>query len=129
LLHLSFSLHRPSIFLFFLCTPPPPRSTLFPYTTLFRSRIDVAVHSLKDLPTSLPAGLVLAAVPKRADPAEALVTREASITSIADLAAGAKLGTSSLRRVAQIRHLRAHLDLLPLPGNVPTRVPKRKVGR
>src|SRR5439155_8553027 len=94
LLHLSFSLHRPSIFLFFLCTPPPPRSTLFPYTTLFRSRIDVAVHSLKDLPTSLPAGLVLAAVPKRADPAEALVTREASITSIAEDRKSTRLNSS-----------------------------------
>jgi len=92
-------------------------------------RIDVAVHSLKDLPTSLPAGLVLAAVPKRADPAEALVTREASVTSIADLAAGAKLGTSSLRRVAQVRYLRADLDVVPLRGNVPTRVQKVKEGR
>ncbi len=92
-------------------------------------RIDVAVHSLKDLPTSLPAGLVLAAVPKRADPAEALVTREAGITSIAGLAAGAKLGTSSLRRVAQIRYLRADLDVVPLRGNVPTRVQKVKEGR
>jgi hydroxymethylbilane synthase len=92
-------------------------------------RIDVAVHSLKDLPTSLPAGLVLAAVPKRADPAEALVTREAGVTSIADLAAGARLGTSSLRRVAQVRYLRADLDVVPLRGNVPTRVQKVKEGR
>jgi hydroxymethylbilane synthase len=92
-------------------------------------RIDVAVHSLKDLPTSLPAGLVLAAVPKRADPAEALVTRQAGVTSIAELAAGARLGTSSLRRVAQVRYLRADLDVVPLRGNVPTRVQKVKQGR
>ena len=92
-------------------------------------RIDVAVHSLKDLPTSLPAGLVLAAVPPRADPAEALVTRETGVTSIAELAAGARLGTSSLRRVAQVRHLRADLDIVPLRGNVPTRVQKVKEGR
>ncbi len=92
-------------------------------------RIDVAVHSLKDLPTSLPAGLVLAAVPTRADPAEALVTRDAGVTSIADLAAGAKVGTSSVRRVAQIRYLRADLDIVPLRGNVPTRVQKVKEGR
>jgi hydroxymethylbilane synthase len=92
-------------------------------------RIDVAVHSLKDLPTSLPTGLMLAAVPKRADPAEALVTREANVTSIADLAAGARLGTSSLRRVAQVRYLRADLDVVPLRGNVPTRVQKVKEGR
>ena len=92
-------------------------------------RIDVAVHSLKDLPTTLPTGLVLAAVPKRADPAEALVTREAGITSIAGLGPGTKVGTSSLRRVAQIRYLRADLDIVPLRGNVPTRVRKVKEGR
>ena len=92
-------------------------------------RIDVAVHSLKDLPTSLPAGLVLAAVPQRADPAEALVTRETGVTSIAEFAAGARLGTSSLRRVAQVRYLRTDLDIVPLRGHVPTRVPKVKEGR
>jgi len=92
-------------------------------------RIDVAVHSLKDLPTTLPTGLMLAAVPKRADPAEALVTREAGITSIAGLGPGTKVGTSSLRRVAQIRYLRADLDIVPLRGNVPTRVRKVKEGR
>ncbi len=92
-------------------------------------RIDVAVHSLKDLPTSLPAGLVLAAVPRRANPAEALVTRETGVTAIAELAAGARLGTSSLRRVAQVRYLRADLDIVPLRGNVPTRLQKVKEGR
>ncbi len=92
-------------------------------------RIDVAVHSLKDLPTSLPAGLVLAAVPQRADPAEALVTRETGVTSIAEFAAGARLGTSSLRRVAQVRYLRTDLNIVPLRGNVPTRVQKVKEGR
>jgi hydroxymethylbilane synthase len=96
---------------------------------LLDGRIDVAVHSLKDLPTTLPAGLALGAVPERADPAEALVTRAAGITSIAGLVAGAKLGTSSLRRVAQIRHLRADLEVVPLRGNVPTRVQKVKEGR
>jgi len=96
---------------------------------LHDGRIDVAVHSLKDLPTTLPAGLALAAVPERADPSEVLVTREAGITSIAGLAAGAKLGTSSLRRVAQIRYLRADLDIVPLRGNVPTRVQRVKEGR
>jgi len=96
---------------------------------LHDGRIDVAVHSLKDLPTTLPAGLALAAVPERADPTEVLVTRDAGVTSIAGLAAGAKLGTSSLRRVAQIRYLRADLDIVPLRGNVPTRVQKVKEGR
>ena len=96
---------------------------------LHDGRIDVAVHSLKDLPTTLPAGLALAAVPERADPAEVLVTRDAGVTSIAGVAAGAKLGTSSLRRVAQIRYLRADLDIVSLRGNVPTRVQKVKEGR
>jgi len=96
---------------------------------LLDGRIDVAVHSLKDLPTRLPSGLALAAVPTRADPAEALVTREAGLASIAGLPAGARVGTSSLRRVAQLRHLRPDLDVVPLRGNVPTRVQKVKEGR
>src|SRR2546422_6516446 len=102
----------------------PPRSTLFPYTTLFRSlldrRIDVAVHSLKDLPTTLPAGLALGAIPARHDPREALVNGR----SLLDLAAGTRVGTSSLRRVAQVRFLRPDLEVVPLRGNVPTRVRK-----
>ncbi|HEU5262082.1 MAG TPA: hydroxymethylbilane synthase [Gemmatimonadales bacterium] len=96
---------------------------------LLDGRIDVAVHSLKDLPTMLPDGLALGAVPPRADPAEALVTRMAGITSIAGLTPGAKIGTSSLRRVAQIRHLRSDLEVVPLRGNVPTRVQKVRDGR
>ena len=96
---------------------------------LLERRIDVAVHSLKDLPTRLPHGLALAAVPQRADPAEALVTRADGVTGIGALAAGARIGTSSLRRVAQIRHLRPDLEVVPLRGNVPTRVEKVKQGR
>ena len=96
---------------------------------LLERRIDVAVHSLKDLPTRLPDGLALAAVPGRADPAEALVTRADDVTGIGALAAGARIGTSSLRRVAQIRHLRPDLEVVPLRGNVPTRVAKVKQGR
>ena len=96
---------------------------------LLDGRIDVAVHSLKDLPTELPEGLALGAVPKRADPTEALVTRAAGVTSIAGLGQGVRIGTSSLRRAAQIRHLRADLHVVPLRGNVPTRVRKVKEGR
>jgi hydroxymethylbilane synthase len=96
---------------------------------LLDGRIDVAVHSLKDLPTELPAGLALGAVPKRADPTEALVTRVPGVVSIAGLGQGARIGTSSLRRAAQIRHLRADLEVVPLRGNVPTRVRKVKEGR
>lgn len=87
---------------------------------LLADRIDVAVHSLKDLPTQLPAGLVLAAVPMRHDPREALV----GAARLSDLPQGARVGTSSLRRVTQVRYLRPDLQVVPLRGNVPTRVRK-----
>lgn len=87
---------------------------------LLDGRIDVAVHSLKDLPTMLPAGLALGAIPARHDPREALVNGR----SLLDLAAGTRVGTSSLRRVAQVRFLRPDLEIVPLRGNVPTRVRK-----
>jgi len=87
---------------------------------LLDGRIDVAVHSLKDLPTTLPAGLALGAVPQRHDPREALVNGK----SLMELAAGTRVGTSSLRRVAQVRFLRPDLEVVPLRGNVPTRVRK-----
>jgi hydroxymethylbilane synthase len=87
---------------------------------LLDGRIDVAVHSLKDLPTTLPAGLALGAIPARHDPREALVNGR----SLADLAAGTRVGTSSLRRIAQVRFLRPDLQVVPLRGNVPTRVRK-----
>lgn len=87
---------------------------------LLDRRIDVAVHSLKDLPTKLPPGLALGAVPARHDPREALVNG----TSLRDLPAGARVGTSSLRRIAQVRFVRPDLAVVPLRGNVPTRVRK-----
>lgn len=87
---------------------------------LLDGRIDVAVHSLKDLPTALPSGLALGAVPARHDPREALVNG----TSLVDLAPGTRIGTSSLRRIAQVRFLRPDLEVVPLRGNVPTRVRK-----
>jgi len=87
---------------------------------LLDGRIDVAVHSLKDLPTTLPAGLALGAIPARHDSREALVNGR----SLSDLAAGARVGTSSLRRIAQVRFLRPDLEVVPLRGNVPTRVRK-----
>ena len=96
---------------------------------LLGGRIDAAVHSLKDLPTRLPDGLALGAVPARADPAEALVTREPGVACLAALPAGVKVGTSSLRRVAQIRYLRPDLEIVALRGNVPTRVQKVAEGR
>jgi len=93
---------------------------------LLEGRVDVAVHSLKDLPTALPAGLSLGAVPERADPADVLVTRADGPGSLLRLPEGARLGTSSARRVAQAKYLRPDLAVLPLRGNVPTRVEKVK---
>ena len=87
---------------------------------LLDGRIDLAVHSLKDLPTSLPPGLTLGAIPRRHDPREALVNG----TSLRDLPSGARVGTSSLRRVTQLLHLRPDLQVVSLRGNVPTRVRK-----
>lgn len=95
---------------------------------LLDGRIDVAVHSLKDLPTQLPAGLALAAVPARHDPRDALVSRDRAVTSVFQLAPGARVGTSSLRRVTQLRYLRPDVEVVPLRGNVPTRVRKVETG-
>ena len=89
---------------------------------LLERRIDVAVHSLKDLPTALPPGLVLGVIPARHDAREALVTGGGP--SISGLPAGTRVGTSSLRRISQIRFLRPDLEVVPLRGNVPTRVRK-----
>lgn len=91
---------------------------------LLDGRIDIAVHSLKDLPTSLPEGLALAAIPNRHDPRESLVGAQ----SIAALAPGKRVGTSSLRRIAQVRFMRPDLEVVPLRGNVPTRVRKVETG-
>ena len=86
-------------------------------------RADIAVHSLKDLPTAGTSGLVIAAVPQRASAADALVCSNKA-ASITKLPAGAAIGTSSLRRIAQIRHIRSDLRCVPLRGNVETRVSK-----
>jgi len=91
---------------------------------LLDGRADVAVHSLKDLPTEMPAGLALAAVPEREDPRDALVGRR-----LADLAAGARVGTSSLRRSAQLRQLRPDLNIESVRGNLDTRLRKLDEGR
>ena len=84
--------------------------------------VDLAVHSLKDLPTEQVAGLVLAATPPRENVADALVTNIA--TSLAELPAGARVGTGSLRRRAQILHLRPDLHVAGIRGNVDTRLRK-----
>src|SRR4051794_37177468 len=91
---------------------------------LLDRRADLAVHSLKDLPTELPAGLVLAAVPPREDPRDAIVGKR-----LADLPAGAKVGTSSLRRAAQLRKLRPDLVIESVRGNLDTRLRKLDEGQ
>jgi hydroxymethylbilane synthase len=91
---------------------------------LLEGRADLAVHSLKDLPTELPAGLALAAVPEREDPRDAMVGAR-----LADLPAGARVGTSSLRRAAQLRKLRPDLQIESVRGNLDTRVRKLDEGR
>jgi len=85
---------------------------------------DLAVHSLKDLPTELPEGLVLAAVPQREDPRDALVGKRMD-----ELAHGARVGTSSLRRAAQLRRLRPDLAVESVRGNVDTRLRKLDEGQ
>jgi hydroxymethylbilane synthase len=91
---------------------------------LLDGRANLAVHSLKDLPTELPEGLALAAVPVREDPRDALVGKR-----MAELAAGAKVGASSLRRAAQLRRLRPGVLVEPVRGNLDTRLRKLEEGR
>jgi hydroxymethylbilane synthase len=89
---------------------------------LQRGEIDCAVHSLKDLPTTLPDHLSLAAVPQRASPYDALISRHR--LPVNDLPPSATIGTSSPRRAAQLRAIRPDLNVLSLRGNVPTRLEK-----
>jgi hydroxymethylbilane synthase len=87
---------------------------------LLEGTVDVAVHSYKDLPTLPEAGLVVAAVPTREDPRDALVARDG--LTLGELPAGARVGTGAPRRVAQLRALGLGLDVVPIRGNVDTRV-------
>ncbi len=93
---------------------------------LLEGAIDCAVHSLKDLETRLPQGLVIGAVLARADPRDALVAPRAR--SLGELPPGASLATGSIRREAQIRALRPDLALAPMRGNVDTRLAKIRAG-
>ncbi|MBI4700448.1 MAG: hydroxymethylbilane synthase [Deltaproteobacteria bacterium] len=89
---------------------------------LLEGRADFAVHSIKDVPAELAPGLVLAAVPARADPRDVLVT--ATGCSLVGLARGARIGTSSLRRRTLLLAVRPDLEIVPLRGNVDTRLRK-----
>ena len=89
---------------------------------LWRGTIDLAVHSLKDLPGALAEGLTLAAIPKREDARDALISRSGA--SLADLPPGAVIGTGAARRIAQLRALRPDCEIADLRGNVDTRLRK-----
>jgi len=89
---------------------------------LLAGRVDLAVHSMKDLPTALPDGLTVGAVPEREDPRDVLVTK--GNVRLDALPLGARVGTSSLRRQSQLRALRSDLSIAPLRGNVDTRLRK-----
>lgn len=93
---------------------------------LLDGRIDLAVHSMKDLPVNQPAGLSIAAVPEREDARDVLLTR--SGVALADLPPGARIATSSLRREAQLREMRRDLNVRPIRGNLDTRITKMMRG-
>jgi len=87
---------------------------------------DIAVHSMKDVPTETPTGLVFAAITRREDPRDCLISR--SNRALKGLSSGMRIGTSSVRRQAQLRHLRPDLRVEDLRGNVDTRLKKLEAG-
>ncbi|HEU5234997.1 MAG TPA: hydroxymethylbilane synthase [Terriglobales bacterium] len=93
---------------------------------MLNSRIDLAVHSLKDLPTELAPEFVIAAVPEREDPRDAFLSTKYS--RVEELPARSRVGTSSLRRQAQLHAIRNDLEIIPLRGNVDTRLRKLQSG-
>jgi len=95
-------------------------------TSLLHGDIDIAVHSLKDLPTAELDGIVLAAVPSRDDPRDALAARDGA--KLADLPPGAKIGTGSPRRAAQLLLLRPDIRPVPVRGNADTRLARIETG-
>ncbi|WP_028845607.1 hydroxymethylbilane synthase [Thermodesulfovibrio thiophilus] len=93
---------------------------------LFKSRIDIAVHSMKDVPAELPEGLHIAAICERENPRDAIISNNNK--SLQELPDGAVLGTSSLRRTVQLKAIRTDFNIKPLRGNVDTRIKKLKNG-
>ncbi len=89
---------------------------------LLDGRIDIAVHSMKDMPSDIPPGLCIGAIPERENPGDILIT--SSGKSFFQLKTGARIGTSSLRRSAQLLHARPDLRIVPLRGNLDTRIKK-----
>jgi hydroxymethylbilane synthase len=93
---------------------------------LLDGRVDLAVHSMKDMPAEIPAGLAVGAVPERETPADVLISRDGQ--PLTELAPASAIGTSSLRRGAQLRHARPDLRIVPLRGNLDTRLRKLETG-
>jgi len=93
---------------------------------LLAGNVDLAVHSMKDVPTELPEGCIIAAMPERVDPRDVMVSGAGY--TIDTLPHGAKLGTSSLRRRAQVMHLRPDLEIVDVRGNLDTRMRKAEEG-
>jgi hydroxymethylbilane synthase len=93
---------------------------------LLDGRADIAVHSMKDVPAEFPAGLALAAIPKRQDPRDAFISLHYS--TLMDLPRGARVGTASVRRACQLLALRGDLEIVPIRGNVDTRLNKLQQG-
>jgi hydroxymethylbilane synthase len=91
---------------------------------LIQKRIDLAVHSIKDVPTEFPQGLHLSVITQREDPRDVFISRSGK--TLKDLPQNAKIGTSSLRRQAQILHFRSDFEMIPLRGNLDTRLKKLK---
>tara|TARA_Y100001960_G_scaffold49848_1_gene50557 strand:- start:5347 stop:6276 length:930 start_codon:yes stop_codon:yes gene_type:complete len=89
---------------------------------LLRQEVDFAVHSMKDMPISFPMNLCIACVTKRENPFDALISRNG--VNLADLPKGAKIGTGSLRRISQLMNYRPDLEMVPLRGNLETRLKK-----
>ncbi len=94
-------------------------------TDLANGKVDCCVHSLKDLPTEMPTGLTIAALLPREDPRDVLIVNAVvGASSLADMPAGSRIGTSSLRRRSQLLAIRPDLEVVDLRGNVPTRIKK-----
>jgi hydroxymethylbilane synthase len=89
---------------------------------LLNGGIDIAVHSMKDMPGDIPEGLCIGAVPERENPFDVLISEKS--LCLKDLKSGARIGTSSLRRSAQLLHVRPDLTIIPLRGNLDTRLKK-----
>ncbi|MDI6712527.1 MAG: hydroxymethylbilane synthase [Anaerosomatales bacterium] len=93
---------------------------------LMAGEVDMCVHSMKDVPTELPEGLFIAAMPERVDPRDVIVSGKGY--TLDTLPEGARVGTSSLRRVAQVRHLRPDVEIVDVRGNLDTRMRKAEEG-